>query len=51
MEMMSKQYPEIEIILIGRKEYRELCQKYNFIVDNWEFTRWDKDEYVWKYEN
>ena len=51
MEMMSEQYPEIEVILIGRKEYRELCQKYNFIVDNWEFSKkWDNFEYTWKKE-
>jgi len=48
MELMAEQYPKIEIILIGRKEYKDLCQKYNFFIDNWEFTRWDNIEYVWK---
>ena len=50
MEMMAEQYPEIEVILIGRKEYRELCQKYNYFVDNWEFSKWDKEDHVWKKE-
>jgi len=50
MKMMAEQYPEIEIILIGRKEYKELCQKYNVFVDNWEFTRWDDLNYIWKKE-
>jgi len=50
MSLMKEQYPEIEVILIGRKEYRELCKKYNYIVDNWEFSRWDKKDLVWGYE-
>lgn len=50
MTMMTGQYPEIEVILIGRKEYKELCQKYNCFVDNWEFTRWDNKNYTSKKE-
>jgi len=50
MEMLADQYPEIEIILIGRKEYKVLCQKYNYFVDNWEFTKWDNKDIIWKKE-
>ena len=50
MELMLYQYPEIVVNLIGRKEYQFLCQKYNYCVDNWEATRWDDPNYVWKKE-
>jgi len=51
MDMMAEQHPEIKVILIGRKEYRELCQKYNCFVDNWEFSKWDDIGLVWKKED
>ncbi len=50
MELMFQQHPEIEVIMIGRKEYQVLCQKYNYFIDNWEPTRWDDPNYVWKKE-
>jgi len=50
MELMAEQYSEIKVILIGREEYQKLSQKYNFLVDNWEFGKWDNPEYKWKYE-
>ena len=49
--LMSIKYPDINIILIGRKEYRALCLKYNFFIDNWEFSKWDKDDLIWKKES
>jgi hypothetical protein len=48
MSMMRAQYSDVEIILIGRKEYRELSKKYNHLVDNWEFSNWDKPNLTWK---
>lgn len=50
MSMMNKQYPEIEILLIGRKEYKELCKKYNCLIDEWEFSKWDDENLMWKKE-
>ena len=50
MFLMGEQYPEVEVILIGRKEYVELCRKYNFIIDNWEFSKWDEKNVIWKKE-
>jgi hypothetical protein len=48
--LMTEQYSEIKIILIARKEYQNLCQKYHSIISDWEFTRWDDANYVWKKE-
>jgi len=50
MNMMIEQYAEIKVILIGRKDYQELCCKYNMVVNNWEFTRWDNKDYIWRKE-
>ena len=41
MELMKKQYPHIQMIFIGKKEYVILCRQYNHI-DNWEWTSRDK---------
>ncbi|MFW6130476.1 MAG: hypothetical protein ACOC56_04755 [Atribacterota bacterium] len=40
MRMMDEQYPEVEIFLIGKKEYRELCRE-GIYIDGWENTIYD----------
>jgi len=41
MLLFAEQYPEEEIDLIGKKEYRVLCSKYYSIIDHWESTSYD----------
>jgi hypothetical protein len=41
MLLFSEQYPDEEIELIGKKEYRILCSQYVSIVPNWEKTSYD----------
>jgi len=40
-KLMEEQYPDIKIIFIGKKEYTELCEQYNKLVENWEFGSYD----------
>ncbi|KKM14088.1 hypothetical protein LCGC14_1709670 [marine sediment metagenome] len=42
MLLFVEQYPDEEIKMIGRKEYRQLCAKYASVVPNWEKTSYDK---------
>ena len=51
MKMMIDQYPSVNIMIIGRKEYKDICQKYNLLIDNWEFSKWDDIDYIWKKES
>jgi len=37
LRFMKEQYPHIGIRLIGKKEYKELSQKYNSIIKKWEY--------------
>ena len=41
MLLFSEQYPEEEIEIIGKKEYRDIATKYASIIDNWEVTSYD----------
>lgn len=51
MKMMIDQYPSVNIMIIGRKEYKDICQKYNLLIDNWEFSKWDDIDYIWNKES
>ncbi len=41
MLLFSEQYPDEELEIIGKKEYRELCQKYASVISHWEKTSYD----------
>lgn len=41
MLLFAEQYPDEEIELIGKKEYRLLCSKYASVILNWEKTSYD----------
>lgn len=41
LALMSIQYPNIRIDMMGKKEYRELCEEYFGCVENWEKTPYD----------
>ena len=41
MLLFSEQYPDEEIVIIGKNEYRQLCLKYSSLIPNWENTSYD----------
>lgn len=41
MMLFQQQYPNENIDIVGKKEYREICKKYCNTVENWEKTSYD----------
>jgi len=36
LKMLYEQYPGVEVKILGKKEYKELCRKYEHSILNWE---------------
>lgn len=39
MRLLKDQYPDIKMKIIGKKEYKEIYDKYEYIIPNWEKSK------------
>jgi len=42
LKLFSEQYPNIQLDLIGKEEYKHLSKEYSSIIENWEFYKNDR---------